>query len=519
MRSSRWLFSLLAPLVLCPALLCQTQEESHVRIVRLSYVDGNVQRASADSFGYENATLNTPLVERDQIRTGQDGYAEIQFEDGSTIRMAPFSQITFSELARLSSGATVTTADLDQGEAEFRVTRHNDDGLFTIRTHQRVITLKHTSRFRVTSSNSQPLEVVVWKGEVSLQDPDTGKEVAVKKNETFQQDTLDAGRYDLQKDAQADDLDDWSSQREDYIGKYANAGYTGSPYQYGLADLNYYGQYYNLPGYGYCWRPTNVNLGWDPFMNGYWTYSPAFGYTWVSAYPWGWMPYRYGHWVFVNGYGWVWQPGNFGNWVRVPRIVNPPSGFRVPTPPAPGIRAGTTTPGATVPGAGVVGAGRGRGTFNIGGRGGNAGDENVQPPATGTVGTVGRPGDREHHGGNDDDRDVRNAPRPEPRREPPSEPMTPADTQPGAGVVGAPPARTERPMPPVHPAPMPMEHPRAEAPPARSTGPAPSAAPPPAPRPMPITPAPAPRSEPAPMRTAPPPAASRPEAPSHDRPR
>lgn len=222
MRASRWLFSLLALLVLCPALVCRAQEESHVRIVRLSYVEGNVQRASADSFGYENATLNTPLVERDQIRTGQDGYAEIQFEDGSTIRMAPYSQITFSELARLSSGATVSAADLDQGEAEFRVTRHNDDGLFTVRTHQRVITLRRTSRFRVTSSNSQPLEVVVWKGEVSLHDPDAGKEVAIKKNETFQQDVLDAGLYDLQKDAQEDDLDDWSAQREDYISKYAN---------------------------------------------------------------------------------------------------------------------------------------------------------------------------------------------------------------------------------------------------------------------------------------------------------
>jgi hypothetical protein len=331
-------------MLLAPLARAQEQQEvdSHARIVRLSYVEGDVQLAGGRDFGFENATLNTPLSERDQVRTGPDGRAEIQFEDGSTIRLAPETQITFSELGRFSSGATVTSVDLDAGEAEFRVARHGDDDVFAVHARQRVIELTHSSLFRVTNTNSDPLEIAVWKGEVKLSDPDSGSQVAVKQNETFTLDALDSDRYGLQKGAEEDYLDDWSSEREDYLSRYAtptNANYSQSPYQYGMSDLNYYGQFYNLPGYGYLWRPNNVNLGWDPFMNGYWNYSPQFGYMWVSSYPWGWMPYRYGHWVFLNGYGWLWQPGNFsGGWHRFPGLVNAPHGFRAPLPPAVGAR-------------------------------------------------------------------------------------------------------------------------------------------------------------------------------------
>lgn len=357
--------------LLAPLANAQEQDEvdSHARIVRLSYVDGGVQIAGDRVSGYENATLNMPISERDQLRTGTDGRVEVQFEDGSTIRLAPESQITFAELGRLSSGATVTSIDLDSGEAEFQVNRHSDDSIFAIHASQRVITLKHSSRFRVTSTNSDPLEVVVWKGEVSLRDPDSDKEIAIKKDETFALDAMDTGHYDLEKSAEADDLDGWSSEREHYLSSYASNATINSPYQYGVSDLNYYGQYYNVPGYGYCWQPYGVNLGWDPFMNGYWSYSPQFGYLWVSAYPWGWMPYRYGHWVFLNGYGWLWQPGNFGFWSRVPHILNPPSGFHAPVPPA----SRAAGPASTPAGSGFAGGTSGR--LNPG-RGFRSGDGN-----------------------------------------------------------------------------------------------------------------------------------------------
>lgn len=307
--------------------------DSQARIVRISYVEGSVRLDSGQ--GYESATMNVPLTERDWLQTGSDGWAEVQFEDGSLVRLAPDTVIVFTQLARASSGATLTTIDLDQGEAEFKVAQHND-GEFNVTVKKNTIALTRSSSFRVTSTNANPLEVAVWKGEVSVSEKDNGGEVAVKQNETFVLDPNDVARYALDKGVDADDLDQWSTQRDDALSTYASSSgrYIQSPYQYGTSDLNYYGQYYDIPEYGYVWQPNNVGLGWDPFSNGYWSYSPGFGYTWVSAYPWGWMPYRYGRWVFVNARGWCWVPGGWNRWYSRPRLVNAPAGFHAPIPPA-----------------------------------------------------------------------------------------------------------------------------------------------------------------------------------------
>jgi hypothetical protein len=285
--------------------------DSQARIVRLSYVEGDVQLAHTGS-GFENATLNVPIVQGDQLRAGSSGWAEVEFEDGSTIRLSPGTVLIFSDLRLLSNGGTSTSVDVDQGEAEFKVNRH-DQGEFNVTVRNKTIVLKHSSRFRVTTLNSDPLEVAVWKGEVGVQDSNSGQEITVKKKETFALDLLDPARYDLEKGVESDGLDQWSTQRDEYLSTYASNNSANSPYQYGVSDLNYYGQYYNVPGYGNMWQPYGVNAGWDPFANGYWNFTPG-GYVWVSAYPWGWMPYRFGHWQFVNGYGWLWRPPGAGYW-------------------------------------------------------------------------------------------------------------------------------------------------------------------------------------------------------------
>lgn len=345
-RGKGLIFSLvfLLSVLLVPFAHADDQTDSHARIVRLSYVEGQVQIAHPQGNGYENATMNIPLVEGDQIRTATDGWAEVQFEDGSTIRLSPETQISFTALGRFSGGGTISEISLDQGEAEFEVRAH-DDSHFRVDVAQRVIELKHTGRFRLISDNSNPLDLTVWKGEVAVLNSDNDQQVSVKKNETFVLDPADVSHYDLEKEAQADDLDQWSIDRDNYLSSYTS-GHNSDllPYQYGLADLNYYGQYYDIPGYGYCWQPYGVAFGWNPFLNGYWNYVPGFGYEWISGYPWGWMPYRYGQWTFINGYGWVWQPGLWNRWAPVPRVVNGPAGFKPPAPP-PAVASSTKPTG------------------------------------------------------------------------------------------------------------------------------------------------------------------------------
>ena len=74
----------------------------------------------------------------------------------------------------------------------------------------------------------------------------------------------------------------------------------------GLYDLDYYGDWRNMDGYGYVWSP-RVDAGWMPYQSGYWYTDYPYGPTWVSAEPWGYAPYHYGRWAFI-GDRWYWVP-------------------------------------------------------------------------------------------------------------------------------------------------------------------------------------------------------------------
>ena len=71
--------------------------------------------------------------------------------------------------------------------------------------------------------------------------------------------------------------------------------------------LGAHGQWVVVTGYGRCWRPARVEVGWRPYSNGYWQRTDA-GWYWASEEPWGWATYHYGRWDFHGEFGWVWVP-------------------------------------------------------------------------------------------------------------------------------------------------------------------------------------------------------------------
>jgi hypothetical protein len=82
--------------------------------------------------------------------------------------------------------------------------------------------------------------------------------------------------------------------------------------------LEPYGSWSDDPTYGTVWTPTPGEVGPDftPYVSGgHWAYDND--YVWVSDYSWGWAPFHYGRWVFIEGRGWAWVPGREyrGAWV------------------------------------------------------------------------------------------------------------------------------------------------------------------------------------------------------------
>lgn len=308
-------------LVTLPALA-----DSQARIVRLSDVQGSVQIDKNTGMGFESAFLNLPITQGVQVQTRDNGRAEIEFEDGSTFRLTPNSKVEFRTLGLNDAGKRISVVDLVEGMAYVNWLGTSSED-FTLNFSRETVALSRPAHFRVETSPSVS-KFAVFKGDVEIAGP-SGK-VTVSKKKMLTVDATD-DKYTLAK-IEAGPLDTWDKDAVEYHQQYARNN--SSPYGYGLSDLNYYGGYQNVPGYGMLWQPYFTGIGWSPFADGAWSWYPGFGYMFVSSYPWGWLPYRYGNWLFVPGFGWMWQPGAWNSWTMVPRCLGTtPAVFHPPVRP------------------------------------------------------------------------------------------------------------------------------------------------------------------------------------------
>lgn len=263
---------------------------SRVRIVRVALAQGAVELNQQDGRGWQILPVNAPLSEGDQIRTGPDGRAEIQFEAGSTAQLIPNSEMTLQRMALASrDGASerLTDVAVTRGTAFFNL-RSADVAGFRVLVPQGVATVPAGGHgvFRVNVGEDQSaVRVLSGQAEVAS----AGGAYLLKKNDLLTAAT--SAPAALAKDKTRDSWDQWSEAQE-RADKAATLH----------AELASYGAWRD----GW-WYPGDMPMGWSPFANGMWFYDPMIGYQWVSMYPWGWAPFHFGMWM-DTGLGWAWSP-------------------------------------------------------------------------------------------------------------------------------------------------------------------------------------------------------------------
>ena len=315
-----------------------------VRIVRLSQVKGGVLLDRAvDQTGaqtFEPAFANIPITQGATLKT-TDGVAEVEFEDNSSLRLTPETTVQFSELRRELSGSTASSVKVLEGTVfvslspakgnQFALT--SSEGQFAIAPDSRV-------HFH---EGSPKTTVAVLEGSVQAQAGGATTTAGKKTTLTFEPSS--PATASLVSHLDKTPFDAWDKQEVDYHkhfmntasfgssnggGSYAGYGGTGSPV-YGLNDMNYYGAFSGAGGCGNMWRPYLASAAWDPYSNGILAYYPSAGYSWVSPYPWGWMPYHSGSWINCPGTGWGWQPGgNFNGLTNLSELALKKHGIIVP---------------------------------------------------------------------------------------------------------------------------------------------------------------------------------------------
>jgi hypothetical protein len=274
-------------------------------------VNGDVQLDRKTDHGFETAFTNLPIAQNQRLQT-HDGIAEVEFEDNSTLRITPNTQIEFPALQRSSSGATITTIKLLTGTLYVSLagTKGNE---FTVTLGNDTIVLPPSSHIRIDTDTSNS-KLAVFNG--SVQVTNQSGATTVGKNKTLAFDPSTQAPPVVAKNEEPGAFDEWDKKEMDYHKlRSVPAAYGGGSSLYGINDLNYYGSFSNVAGCGTMWRPYLASAAFDPFANGVWAWYPGAGYSWVSPYPWGWTPFHYGSWDYCQNGGWGWRPG--GQWTGI----------------------------------------------------------------------------------------------------------------------------------------------------------------------------------------------------------
>ena len=293
---------------------------------RIQRVEGDVAIDNSDAGDAESeqwiaATNNQPFSVGDRIYTRDNSRASIAFTGRNFARLNPNTSL---DVLMLNDERTQLA--LRDGSAVFDVGYLDDGDLFEVATPYGAVDFQQPGLYNVGIDDGQVLisvlsglaQVVglggsgqIGKGELLTLVGTTAADVVLS-----QIDGRDAGYF----------VDDYYGYQypQYYDGRYRDYNaYLSDPYYFdpyrrnvsyqyvnsyipGLYELDYYGDWRNLDGYGYAWSP-RVDHGWSPYQMGYWYTDYPYGPTWVSTEPWGYAPYHYGRWAFV-GDRWYWVP-------------------------------------------------------------------------------------------------------------------------------------------------------------------------------------------------------------------
>jgi hypothetical protein len=281
---------------------------------RLSSVEGQVRISQGGQVISDPALVNSPLFAGTQVDTGNDGKAEIQFEDGSVARLSPDSTLALKSLS-VQGGPGNTDVALVAGLGYFELQGGGQGGQMRVTFGDSIATGTGFTVMRVRIDNP-PGELAVFSGNAHLE---RGNSLAVDLHggESVALNGTDPSRYNLSESIEPDSWDAWNSDRDQALNAEA-ADQTGAAKNFVNTDnpnpawnaLDANGNWYNVPGQGYIWSPYEASsAGWDPYGCGHWVMTPRFGYVWVSCNTWGYLPYQCGSWNFYDGFGWGWAPG------------------------------------------------------------------------------------------------------------------------------------------------------------------------------------------------------------------
>ena len=232
----------------------------NMRMVRLSVAQGDVQIDRNSGTGWEQALNNMPVIAGARIFAGDNSKAEIEFEDGSTVRLVGPAQIALEDLSFSATGAPITHIEIDSGlvYVDAHLKDHADFRIVTSTGESFAITQPSRLRFKAgeqvasLSVTDGEVEVLKDSGNTTLRAGQSYNYILGQPDSSVRSASVPQqgeGSWNQQSETYNDQN---SSVAVQYPGSGDQGAYSGDDDQNapGVADLSNYGSYENVPDCG-----------------------------------------------------------------------------------------------------------------------------------------------------------------------------------------------------------------------------------------------------------------------------
>src|SRR6266404_322498 len=281
----------------------------NARVVRISFLAGEVKLKRSGNTEAEKARVNFPLVEGDVLSTDRDGRVEIQIDAHNFLRLGADSVLQITTLR--DEGIALS---LSRGTASIRLAKFDHDKqYFEIDAPKTTLAAEKEGLYRLDVSGDGRVRLTARNGgRARIYSETSGFVLRDGRSAELIYDGPDAGDWEFTTANAADSWDAWVDDRERYLAErmHYDVQYYDN-YLWGAEDLNAYGSWSYADEYGWVWRPNSAVINsydnWAPYRYGSWAWVSPYGWAWVGNEPWGWAPYHYGRWVYYNNC-WAWCP-------------------------------------------------------------------------------------------------------------------------------------------------------------------------------------------------------------------
>lgn len=280
--------------------LTLTPAVADVMHARVSFDSGGGMVKGAADADWSYATVNTLILPGDTVWADNGSTVELEMSGGTFLRLADGSKADVVAVA--------PNAHIKGWVGAFYVQRvARSTGTLVLETPVCSVDISRDSHVRVDVLSNGSTTVTVRWGRAGVTAPG-GPGVTIFSGQRCY---VDPGYLPSEPQVfdrnEEDAFDSWNRERARLLAQGADsvpATVRVESSTIGVSDLGSYGNWVYVDN-SYYWRPTVV-ADYVPYRYGHWSYVNNCGYTWVGNYPFCYTTSHYGRWYRHPSYGWLW---------------------------------------------------------------------------------------------------------------------------------------------------------------------------------------------------------------------